>query len=145
MIGSPERNLLEQARTETERVATGYRGASFPALISTIAALPLVAGLIRGIGGLDWLDGTVQVVLGVVLFLGFGAALRTCLLQGAATARHRAHLLLDGPLRALWETIGRAGNPPEDDATTIAAVAIVMTLLGWFVVPALAALAFSLS
>ena len=144
MIGSPERNLLEQARTETERVSAGYRGASFPALISTIAALPLVAGLIRGIGGLDWLDGTVQVVLGVALFVGFGV-LSYLLLQGAATARHRAHLLLDGPLRALWETIGRAGNPPEDDATTIAAVAIIMTLLGWFVVPALAALAFSLS
>ena len=72
---------------------------------ATIAALPLVAGLIRGIGGLDWLDQTVQVVLGVVLFLGFGL-LSYLLLQGAATARHRAHLLLDGPLRALWETLG---------------------------------------
>ena len=142
LVGSPERNLLEQARTETERVSAGYRGAAFPALISTIAALPIVAGLIRGIGGLNWLDQTVQVLLGIGLFLGFGL-ISYLLLQGASTARHRAPLLLDGPLRALWETLGRAGHPPEDDATTFAAVAIVMTVIGWFVVPAILALAFA--
>ena len=101
-----------------------------------------MAGLIRGIGGLNWLDQTVQVLLGIGLFLGFGL-ISYLLLQGASTARHRAPLLLDGPLRALWETLGRAGHPPEDDATTFAAVAIVMTVIGWFVVPAILALAFA--
>ena len=65
------------------------------------------------------------------------------LLQGSSTARQRARLLLDAPLQALWATLGRAGRPPEDDAATFAAVAIVLTFLGWFVVPALVALAFT--
>jgi hypothetical protein len=142
LAGSPERNLLEQARIETERVAAGYRGATFPAVVSGIAALPLVAGLARGVGGLNWLDTTVQVVLGLILFALFGL-ISYVLLQGSSTARQRARLLLDAPLQALWATLGRAGRPPEDDAATFAAVAIVLTFLGWFVVPALVALAFT--
>src|SRR5690349_23535765 len=47
-LGTPERNLLAQARAETERVAAGYGGGSFPAIVSGIAALPVVAGLVRG-------------------------------------------------------------------------------------------------
>jgi len=57
------------------------------------------------------------------------------LLQGAATARQRARLLMDGPLTALWQAVGHAGHPPQDDATTFAAIGIVLTFLGWFVVP----------
>lgn len=140
--GSTERHVLQQAREEAERVSAGYRGASFPALVSGIAALPVVAGLVRGVGGLDWLDSTVQVVLGVILFVAFGL-ISYVMFQGAAAARRRAHLLLDGPLRALWATLGRAGRPPEDDATTFAAIAIVLTFVGWFVVPALLAVAFA--
>jgi hypothetical protein len=137
-LGTPERNLLEQARTEAERVAAGYRGASFPAIVSGIAAVPVVAGLARGLGGLDWLDGTVQVILGLILFAVFGVV-SYVLLQGAATARRRARLLMDGPLQALWQTLGRAGRPPEDDATTFAAIAVVLTFVGWFIVPVVVA------
>jgi len=136
--GTPERHMLEQARIEAERVAAGYRGAAFPAVVSGIAAVPVLAGLARGLGGLDWLDGTVQVILGVVLFAVFGVV-SYVLLQGAATARRRARLLMDGPLHALWQTLGRAGRPPEDDATTFAAIAVVLTFLGWFVVPVVVA------
>jgi hypothetical protein len=136
--GTPERHMLEQARIEAERVAAGYRGAAFPAVVSGIAAVPVLAGLARGLGGLNWLDGTVQVILGIVLFAVFGVV-SYVLLQGAATARRRARLLMDGPLHALWQTLGRAGRPPEDDATTFAAIAVVLTFLGWFVVPVVVA------
>jgi hypothetical protein len=138
VLGSPERNLLVQARTEVERVAAGYGGASFPAIVSGIAAVPVLAGLLRGLGGLDWLDGTVQIVIGAIAIAVFGL-ISYVLLRGAATARQRARLLMDGPLRALWQTIGHAGNPPQDDATTFAAVGIVLTFVGWFVVPVVVA------
>ena len=46
---------------------------------------------------------------------------------------------MDGPLQALWQTLGRAGRPPEDDATTFAAIAVVLTFLGWFVIPVVVA------
>ena len=110
-VGTPERHLLGQARIEAERVAAGYRGAAFPAVVSGIAAVPVLAGLVRGLGGLDWLDGTVQVILGLILIVVFGVV-SYVLLQGAATARRRARLLMDGPLQALWQTLGRAGRPP---------------------------------
>jgi len=137
-LGTPERNLLAQAREEAERVAAGYGGASFPAIVSGIAAVPLLAGLVRGLGGLDWLDDTVQLVIGAIAIAVFGL-ISYVLLRGAATARQRARLLMDSPLRALWDTIGHAGRPPEDDATTFAAIGIVLTFVGWFVVPVVVA------
>ncbi len=138
--GSSERHLLAGARAEADLVSSGYRGGTFPAVVSGLAAVPLVAGLSRPLGTLDWLDATVQAVLGGVLFVLFGVV-SYVLLQGAATARRRAHLLMKQPLEALWETIGRAGRPPQDDATTFAAVAIVLTFLGWFLLPAVVAVA----
>ena len=42
---------------------------------------------------------------------------------------------MDAPLRALWETVGNAGNPPEDDSVLYATVAITITALLWFVLP----------
>ena len=33
------------------------------------------------------------------------------------------------------ETIGHCGNPPRDDSAAIAAAAIALTALAWFVVP----------
>ena len=41
------------------------------------------------------------------------------------------------PIAALWETIGRAGDPPEDDSVLFATIAIVLTALVWFALPAL--------
>ena len=45
----------------------------------------------------------------VVLFAASWAILR-----GAAVARRRIRLTLDGPLGALWETIGWCGHPPRE-------------------------------
>jgi hypothetical protein len=41
----------------------------------------------------------------------------------------------DEPLKALWETIGRCGKPPEDDAQAFAIYAIILTVLGWLIIP----------
>jgi hypothetical protein len=106
--------------------------------VSAIAAVPVLAGFARGLGGLNWLDDTVQLVIGAIAVLVFGL-ISYVLLQGAAAARQRARLLMDGPLTALWEAVGHAGRPPEDDATTFAAVGIVLTFVGWFVVPVVVA------
>jgi hypothetical protein len=59
-----------------------------------------------------------------------------CILRGAAIARHRIKLTVEEPLAALWETIGRCGGPPEDDAQMFAVYAIILTIVGWLVIPA---------
>ncbi|MDA1061390.1 MAG: hypothetical protein O2895_00490, partial [Chloroflexi bacterium] len=57
-------------------------------------------------------------------------------------ARHRSRLIAGQPLVALWETIGLAGDPPEDSSAMIATIAIVLTAVVWLALPALGALGF---
>jgi hypothetical protein len=136
--GSESRRLLVRARAQTDRVALGYRGGAsvVPTALIGGAAVPLLAGLVRAAGGLR-LDRVVLLALAGILALVF-AAVAYVLLRGAATARRRAKLLCERPLAALWQAIGRAGNPPRDDARTFAAIAIVLTFAAWFGVPLLA-------
>jgi hypothetical protein len=46
------------------------------------------------------------------------------------------------PLAALWETLGNAGTPPEDDSVLFASIAVLVTALVWFVLPAAAAIVY---
>ena len=57
------------------------------------------------------------------------------ILRGAAVARRRIKLTLDGPLNALWETIGRCGSPPSDPARTFGLIAVILALLPWLLIP----------
>jgi len=57
------------------------------------------------------------------------------LLQGAGLARRRVLVVGRQPMEALYETIGHCGRPPEDDADTIALVAIGLTAVTWFILP----------
>jgi hypothetical protein len=76
----------------------------------------------------------------LLLFLGLSWAL----LRGAGLARRRVQGLLATPLSALWETIGEAGDAPADGSVAIDTVALALTALVWFALPALIALGFVL-
>ena len=56
--------------------------------------------------------------------------------KGAAVARRRIRLTTERPLAALWQTIGRCGKPPEDQARQFAIIALVVMLVGALVIPA---------
>jgi hypothetical protein len=71
---------------------------------------------------------------GGILFVVF-ALLSWVLFRGAAVARRRARLVLREPLDALWETIGHCGKPPRDDSILFAWIAILLTAIGWFLIP----------
>ena len=62
-------------------------------------------------------------------------ALSWVILRGAAVAHHRIRITVQDPLAALWETIGRCGKPPEDDAQQFAVYAIILTVVGWLLIP----------
>jgi hypothetical protein len=51
-------------------------------------------------------------------------------------ASRRIRLATRVPLQALWDAVGSAGAPPHDQSGKFAIVAIVVTTLRWFVVPA---------
>jgi len=140
--GSEERRLLARARVDVERIAPGFGGGGVgaPLLVAAGAALPLLASAGNYLGAVDLSDGRILgggLALLVLLFL----VLSTVLLRGAATAHRRSRLVLRQPLAALWETIGVAGNPPEDDGVLIATVAIVLGALVWVVLPAVVGVA----
>ncbi|MEZ5169060.1 MAG: hypothetical protein R2695_22180 [Acidimicrobiales bacterium] len=60
------------------------------------------------------------------------------ILQGAAVARRRIVLTTEKPFRALYETIGRCGNPPGDASKQFALIAMILLIVGWALVPLVA-------
>jgi hypothetical protein len=141
--GSPERKLLGGARVEMDRITPGFSGGGIgaPVLVAGGLALPLLASLSQYLGAIDVTNPMILWVgigLLFVIFLSLSAAM----LRGAAVAHHRSRLIMNGPLHALWETIGHAGNPPEDDSVEIATGALMLAALVWFVLPAGAAVVF---
>lgn len=135
--GSAERQVLAGRRIEMERMAQIYRGGGLggPAILGAGAVLPLFASITGYAGGVDW-SSRIMLVSGILLLFVLLVAAGWALLNGAAVARRRSRLIMAGPLEALWETIGHAGKPPQDDSSLVATIAIVITTLVWVVLPA---------
>ncbi len=133
---TPERTALARARIEADRLALGFGGGGIgaPALLAGGAVLPLLASVGQYAGAIDFLAGPVILALFGALFLLF-LFLSTILLSGASLAHRRCELIMRQPLTALWETIGYAGNPPDDDSRTFALLAIVLSGVVWVVIP----------
>jgi hypothetical protein len=132
---SPERRVLARARIQVDRLSLGFRGGAsgLPTVLIGGAAIPVVASLARQFGAVKPGE-PVLIGGGSVLFVIF-AVLAFVLLQGAGLARRRVNVVGRQPMEALYETIGHCGRPPEDDADTIALVAIGLTALTWFILP----------
>lgn len=139
--GSESRVLLRAARVEAERMTRAYGG-------GPSAALGLVGGGVVGglFASITPLLGklTNQSVLGITLLamIVLFFCLSWVMLRGAALARHRCRLVMGPPLAALWETIGTAGSPPEDDSSLIATIAIICAAGAWIVLPLAATVVF---
>lgn len=133
----PERRMLARARVEVERVEQTYHGGgkSIPIIVAAGAAVPALASLGNIMGAIPISDRGVLLGGLAGLFLIF-MALSWMMTRGARLARRRSRLIAGQPLAALWETIGRAGEPPQDQSTLIATIAIVLPVLAWFVIPA---------
>jgi hypothetical protein len=136
LLGDPARAMLTRARIHMSRLAPGFKrnplgiptfllgGAVISTLLQLLVSVTssaLDSGLTRAIA---------TVALGLVI-----AATAWIILRGAAVARRRIRLTTDPPLSALWETIGRCGSPPRDQARTIAFIAIILTFIPWVLIP----------
>lgn len=133
----PGRPLLLVARREADRATPTYKrnAIGLPAFLLGGAVVSGFFGLLRGF--FDWALGSrvaVAVATGVVLVvLSFAS---WAILRGAAIARRRIRLTTERPLAALWETMGRCGKPPEDQARQFALLALIVTVVGFLVIPA---------
>jgi len=132
----PTRLPLVRARLDVDRATPSYKRKSggLPTFLvggAAVSSLSQVARTAAGAAAGSDAGLAVATVVGFVLL----AAASWVILRGAAIARRRIRLTLDRPLAALWETVGAAGNPPKDPARTFALVAIILTVVGWLVIP----------
>ena len=134
--GSPERVMIARARIRIERLVQGFKGSGkgLPTVVLGGAALPVLASLSHQAGSLSSAPRWLVAGLGVLLAVAFGC-LAWLVLQGAGLAHRRIKLGLLPSLAALYQTIGHCGRPPEDDSASLAAIAIGLTALAWFVLP----------
>jgi hypothetical protein len=75
----------------------------------------------------------VVVAAAVVLVL---ASLAWIAVYAASVARRRIRLTTDQPMRALWDAVGAAGDPPRDESYNFAIYAIILLVVAAIVVPA---------
>jgi hypothetical protein len=142
-VGTPERLVLRRTRVEAEGLIVVFqrRELGLPSFIVGGVLVPIVLALVRLIQGLSltqWWASTLVAVVGALVVLLVSAVV----LRGAAMASRRIRLATRAPLQALWDAIGSAGDPPRDQSRKFAVVAIVVTTLTWFVVPATLAIVF---
>ena len=136
LVGDPDLPPLRRARIHMERLSPGFKGGAvgLPAFVLGGAAISSVLSMLRATAALATSTSAATIVASVVVALLFGA-LGWCGWQGAAVARRRIRLTVEKPLAALWETMGRCGNPPKDQARTFGFIALLATGLCWVVIP----------
>jgi hypothetical protein len=137
--GTSDYRVLRLARRQIERVSAD--------LSRSAGGLP--AFLVGG-AALSAASSTAQEVtrspLALLLVAAVTAALAAgafwCVITAAAIARRRTRIALDAPLRALYETLGEAGDPPHDRSRSFVVYALLLLGLAWIVVPVALTLAF---
>jgi hypothetical protein len=140
VTGSPDHRMLGRARRQLDHVTEDLsrRSGGLPAFLAGGAALSVVSSsaqeLVRS-------RLVLLVVAGVTAALAIAAF--WCVLKAAAIARRRTRIALDQPLRALYATVGAAGDPPRDRSRDFVVYAVLLLAVGWFVVPV--ALTFALN
>ncbi|MEY2423678.1 MAG: hypothetical protein QOI95_3745 [Acidimicrobiaceae bacterium] len=132
----PSRMPMIRARLDAERVASTYKGnpIGVPTFLLGGAVISGVASGFRVLSEAVVGSRLAATIAVAAAFLVLGG-LSWMILRGAAVAHHRIRITVQDPLKALWETIGRCGKPPEDDAQQFAVYAIILTVVGWLVIP----------
>ena len=133
---SPEYAMLRLARRQADRLSKGLtkKGGGLPAFLLGGAVLSAVTSVLH-----QALHNVVILFVVAAAYVLLALAAFWCVLRGAAIARRRTRIALDQPLRALWETIGNAGSPPQDKSRQFGIYAGLLFLTVWVVVPAVLA------
>lgn len=135
-LNDPARPMLTRARLHMSRLGPGFKRnpLGIPTFLLGGAVLSTLLQVL-GSAANSALGSTPTRIAAVVVVGLVVAGAAWVILRGAAVARQRIRLTTEAPLRALYETIGRCGQPPRDQSRTIALVAIVLTFIPWVLVP----------
>lgn len=137
--GTDEHHMLRRARINATQVEQGFKGSTLglPTFLLGGAFLTTILSAIQNLLRNAIKSGLATVAFGAALVIVL-AAIAWAALYGAGVSRRRIRLCTDQPMKALWETIGAAGNPPRDASYNFALYAIVLTFLAWIVIPLVA-------
>ena len=126
--------MLTRARIHTARVRPGFKRSklALPAFLFGGVVLSPIIGVVQStIAGFR--NEALRLVLLVVLFLLL-TAISWILVKGSAVARRRIRLTAENPIKALYEIIGRCGNPPGNMSTVFAVISLILTVVSLIVV-----------
>ncbi len=133
---TPEHRMLRRARLQMANVEHGYGSSrlALPGFLLTGAALSTTFAVLRNALG-SLFESTLWSVIVPLILGGIVVALSWACLYGASVARRRIRLSTDGPVRALWATVGAAGDAPRDHSLGFAVTAILLLIGAWLAVP----------
>jgi hypothetical protein len=139
--GSAEYRMLTLARRQLDRVTEDLsrRSGGLPAFLVGGAAFSAASSTIQ-----EATSSRIVLVVVAAVTAALAIAAFWCVLSAAAIARRRTRIALDAPLRALYETVGAAGDPPRDKSRSFVVYAVILLAVGWIVVPVALTFAFNL-
>jgi hypothetical protein len=143
---SDEHHMLRRARIDTARVEAGLRTnpIGLPAFVLGGAFLSGIFSALSSLGRAAIGNRVLVVVVAVAVVLVL-ASLAWIALYAAGVARRRIRMSTDQPMRALWDAVGAAGDPPRDESYNFAVYAIILLIVAAVVVPAAIGLVVGLS
>jgi hypothetical protein len=141
--GSEEHVLLRRARINAVQVEQGLRSnpVGVPGFLLGGAVLSGLFSLIGSALSRAIEDTAGRVALGLVAGTML-LALSWIALYGASIARRRIRLTTEQPVAALWDVVGAAGKPRQDQSFLFASIAIVLLVLASIAVPVIVSVLF---
>ena len=130
----PSLRLLTRARRDADLVYEGFKKNPIGIPSVLIGVIVVGAGTVGNLLVASVQEPLNRVIASIALFLVLGAV-SWIVLRGSAIARRRIVLTTEKPFDALYETIGRCGNPPRDQSKTFALLSMILLAVSWIVVP----------
>jgi hypothetical protein len=130
----PNLRLLTRARRDADLVYEGFKKNPIGIPSVLIGVIVVGAGTVGNLLVASVKEPLNRVIASVALFLVL-AIISWVVLRGSAIARQRIVLTTEKPFDALYETIGRCGNPPRDQSKVFALIAMILLGVSWIVVP----------
>ena len=133
----PAKLMLTRARIQMQRLTPGFKrnALGVPLFVIGGAVASTALGLLQRTAVAALKDTVAQIAAVVAVGLVL-VGVAWVVLRGSAVARRRIHLTLDGPIGALWQTIGRCGEPPRDPSRVFALIALILAALPLILIPA---------
>lgn len=132
----PARPLLRRARMDMERLEPAFKRnpLAIPGFLLGGAILSSVLGLLVDAFN-AFAGGGAESIIATTVFVLVAMLAAYVILKGAAVAHRRIDSTTDQPMAALYETIGRAGKPPNDKSGTFAIISIILLSSAIILVP----------